>query len=335
MIPGPLIADIEGLELDQTDKEVLKHPKLGGLIFFARNYEERQQMADLVRCIREIRQDILLCVDQEGGRVQRFKQGFARLPAMASIPELSEKAQINEYDFATDLGWLMATELAELGVDHSFAPVLDLHDENSAVIGDRAFSSKPSKVTERAGAFIRGMKQAGMHATAKHFPGHGGVIADSHLELPVDSRSFDEIRACDLIPFVDLMNEYKAIMTAHIAFTCVDENPVSFSRYWLQKVLREELQYEGLVLSDDLSMKGAAASGDFKARAKNALDAGCDAILICNQRDDAEHVLEYLESEQLGENGKLSALKRKQVGVEKSDLDRKEKILRCLEVADS
>ncbi len=325
---GPLIADIDGIELTQVDREVLCHPKLGGLIFFSRNYESVEQLRDLVRCIREVRSDLVLCVDQEGGRVQRFKDGFTRLPAMGRILDIaqetsfhSDKRQSGAQTLAKDLGWLMASELTDLDIDHSFAPVLDLDSNRSKVIGDRAFSAKADVTIDLASAFIEGMAEAGMSATAKHFPGHGSVVADSHLELPEDPRSYEEIANHDLVPFLALKDNFSAVMTAHIAFSALDEMPVSFSRYWLNSILKDQMGFEGIIISDDLSMKGAAEFGTYQERSKLALGAGCDVILLCNQRREAERTLEFLESENLGEIGKLSALSRKH-DFEKLGVDR-------------
>jgi beta-N-acetylhexosaminidase len=317
---GPLIADIEGIELSQDEKEVLLHPKLGGLIFFARNFESPEQLDALVRCIREVRSELLLCVDQEGGRVQRFKTGFSRIPPMGKLGDVLDvfeqhgnwrSTPENLSTITQDLGWLMATELAAFDIDHSFAPVLDLDQSASQVIGDRSFSEDPKLATNLASHFISGMNEAGMSATAKHFPGHGGVVEDSHLELPVDRRSFDEIQQRDMLPFENLKHEYAALMTAHIQFSAVDDNPVSFSSHWLKEILRDQIGFSGVVLSDDLSMKGAAESGDFNERSEKALNAGCDAILICNEKAQAEKALEFLERKDLGEQNKLQALKRR------------------------
>lgn len=306
---GPLITDIDGVELSDLDKEVLQHPKLGGLIFFSRNYESYEQLIDLVRCIRELRPELLLTVDHEGGRVQRFREGFSRIPAMASCGAKFLENPDEALTWTKELGWLLAYELTSIGIDHSFAPVLDLDDHQSQVIGDRSFSPIADHAIELAGAFIDGMRAAGMAATAKHFPGHGSVVADSHLELPVDQREFSEIWRHDMKPFVALKSNYKAIMTAHVAFPDVDDKPVSFSSEWLESILRKKIGFSGLVISDDLSMKGADKLGGYQSRAYTALNAGCDAILICNQRDQAEYVLEFLESDQLGEQGKLDRLK--------------------------
>ena len=307
---GPVVADIEGIELSQCDREVLLHPQLGGLIFFSRNYHSREQLKGLVRCIREVRPELLLTVDHEGGRVQRFRDGFTHVPAMGRLREL---LQVDEYQclkVAQCFGAVLASELLDCDIDLSFTPVLDLDEEQSRVIGDRAFSSNADHVVRLAGAFIEGMHSAGMVATAKHFPGHGGVIEDSHLELPIDNRGFDTIWNRDCRPFATLADKYQAVMTAHVVFPDVDDQPVSFSNVWIQDILRQKVGFTGVVFSDDLSMKGAAGIGDMTARALKSLSAGCDAVLICNVRDEAERCLEDLEKQEFRAlvPGRLSAL---------------------------
>ena len=319
---GPLIADLEGIELSQLDREVLRHPSLGGLILFSRNYAEPQQLRDLIRCVRECRPNLLVSVDQEGGRVQRFRSGFTRLPAMHSLDDLYRDDRQRAVELAADLAYLMAWELRQFDVDVSYAPVLDLADSRSRVIGDRAFSGEVDTVIELAAAFIEGMSGAGMRAVGKHFPGHGGVLADSHLELPVDSRVFDAIAQRDLRCFSALFASLPALMSAHILFPEVDEHPVSFSSYWLQDILRDRLGYEGLVISDDLSMAGASCIQDSNDRVERALEAGCDAVLFCNQRSLAERALENIESKQLGHRGALERLRARQRSVRDADPSR-------------
>lgn len=288
---GPLIMDVAGLSLTGEDRLVLEHPFIGGVILFSRNYQSPEQVTELIREIRAIRADLLIAVDQEGGRVQRFKSALTRLPPMATLGRLYDHNPQVALSYATELAWLMASEMLALGVDISFAPVLDLAYGVSSVIGDRAFHDSPSTVAKLAGAYIKGMKQAGMAATGKHFPGHGAVAADSHLELPVDSRELDDIRKKDLQPFVLLADQLAAIMPAHIVYERVDANPAGFSDVWLQSVLRQELGFKGLIFSDDLSMKGATIAGDYSARAGQALRAGCDMILLCNDRDGVKALL--------------------------------------------
>ncbi|MBS4053099.1 MAG: beta-N-acetylhexosaminidase [Methylomonas sp.] len=280
--------DLEGHDLSALDKEKINHPNTGALILFARNYDNPEQIQALIKAIRAARKgDILVAVDQEGGRVQRFKNGFTRLPpaiCYAENPELAETA-----------GWLMAAEVLSVDVDFSFAPVLDVDCGISEIIGNRAFALEPEQAAQLAGAFVKGMRLAGMAATGKHFPGHGAVAADSHLALPVDPRPLAEIRSRDLLPFRSLIEQgLEAIMPAHVVYTEVDEMPAGFSKIWLQQILRKELGFDGAIFSDDLSMEGAAGVGDFLDRAQLAQQAGCDMLLVCNNPSAAEQVLDKL-----------------------------------------
>lgn len=289
--------DIAGLSLTEDDKSLLKNPQVGGLILFSRNYHSPQQLSDLIQEIRLCAPQLLIAVDQEGGRVQRFRDGFTRLPPMSVLGTLYSQDRDNAVTVATELGWLMAAELISYGIDISFAPVLDLDFGVSQVIGDRAFSGSPETVTALAGAFIDGMRQAGMASTGKHFPGHGWVVADSHLDVPVDERSLEEIEAQDLIPFTRLIQQgLDAVMPAHVIYRQVDDRPAGFSSYWIGQRLRAGMQFDGVVFSDDLTMEGASVAGSFEARAAQALDAGCDMLLVCNNRPAALQVLRYLEA---------------------------------------
>lgn len=280
--------DVAGLTLTQAEKEKINHPNTGAVILFSRNYQDPEQVTELINAIRAARNgDILIAVDQEGGRVQRFQQGFTRLPPAsryAQNPELAEPA-----------GWLMAAELLAVGVDFSFAPVLDIDCGVSEIIGNRSFSTDPALATQLSSSFRNGMNAAGMAATGKHFPGHGAVALDSHLTLPIDERDLDAIRAKDLMPFKQLIDEgLEGIMPAHVVYPQVDPNPAGFSPFWIQQILRRELNFNGTVFSDDLSMEGAASVGDFPERARLAQFAGCDMILVCNNPAAAEQVLEAL-----------------------------------------
>lgn len=288
--------DIAGLSLTAADRVLLQNPQVGGLILFSRNYQSTTQLTELVREIRACAPQILIAVDQEGGRVQRFKEGFTRLPAMASLGTLYQDDSDTACEIAVQLGWLMAAELICYGVDISFAPVLDINFGVSEVIGDRAFATNPQDITALAGAFIRGMRAAGMASTGKHFPGHGWVVADSHLAIPIDERSLAEIETQDLMPFTQLMQQgLDAVMPAHVIYQQVDPRPAGFSSYWIRQRLREEIGFGGVVFSDDLTMKGASVAGGFEDRAEQALDAGCDMLLVCNNRPAALQVLRYLE----------------------------------------
>lgn len=294
---GRIMLDLEKSYIQQEDREVLMHPQTGGLILFSRNYECPQQLGELVNEIRALRASLIIAVDHEGGRVQRFKEGFTRIPAMQKLGQFHDCEPEPALALTQDVGWLLAAELIAYGIDMSFAPVLDVDDDFSDVIGDRAFFSTPECVIELAGAFIDGMHSAGMAATGKHFPGHGSVKADSHLDLPVDERSMEEIEAHDVRPFKALIDRLDAIMPAHILVPAFDDALVGFSKSWLGGYLKEKLGYGGVIFSDDLSMFGATTVGDIRARVHSALDAGCDVALVCNSRKDAELALEYVEGQ--------------------------------------
>lgn len=287
----PLVMlDIAGTSLTEEDRELLLHPAVGGIIFFSRNIEDRTQLCGLSSQVRALRPDLLQAIDQEGGRVQRLRDGVVRLPAMRRISETfaGDEARLASYC----LGRLMASEVQANGLDISFAPVLDLDYGNSSIIGDRSFGADADTVISLAGAFIQGMRNAGMAATGKHFPGHGHVVADSHLDLPRDLRCADEIRAQDLKPFAALADRLAGIMPAHVAYEAVDAQPAGFSAVWLQQVLRRELGFKGVIFSDDLSMAGARAAGSPADGAEAALVAGCDMVLVCNDREAAVSVVE-------------------------------------------
>jgi len=296
MTLGPLMLDLDGLTLNKDEIELIKNPHVGGIIFFARNFESREQISALVQSIRDIRSELLICVDQEGGRVQRFRDGFTRIPPMQALGERLSKGVVGAESLLQNAGWLMASELLACGVDFSFAPVLDVDHSQCEVIADRSFSDNPELATLAADIFIKGMHEAGMAATGKHFPGHGGVLADSHLETPFDQRAMDELQCRDLVPFKKLAASLDAVMPAHIVFPNIDENAVGFSPYWLQQVLRTELQFNGVIFSDDLSMKGADVAGSYADKTRCALHAGCDMVLVCNHREGALEVLDYLSS---------------------------------------
>lgn len=295
------MADIAGLVLTSEDKIFLLQPEISGLILFSRNYESPQQLSDLCASIHALRSDLVISVDQEGGRVQRFKQDFLRLPSMSKLGEQYSLNPVLALQQSKALGWLMAAELIEHGVDISFAPVLDIDYSRSSVIGDRAFSNTPDSVYQLANQFIAGMNEAGMSATAKHFPGHGYVEADSHLELPTDLRSKTEIFEQDIVPFERLINENKlsAVMPAHVIYPSIDKDfTAGFSALWLQDILRQQLGFTGLIYSDDLSMEGAAASGAPSVRAEKAKAAGCNVLLICNHRDAAQEIVNTVREKQ-------------------------------------
>ncbi len=287
-----LMLDVESTVLSDAEREQLSHPMIGGLILFSRNYANRSQLIQLVQSIRAVRADILIAVDQEGGRVQRFRDDFTILPAMGDILPAAQGDLALARSWATELGFLMAIELLAVDIDLSFAPVLDLNGV-SQVIGKRSFSSNRVEVEQLASAFIKGMEQAGMASVGKHFPGHGSVEADSHIAKPVDLRSKEQIFANDMQPFKQLIakERLQGIMPAHVVYPNVDANPAGFSQYWLQEVLRKELGFNGVIFSDDLGMKGAAVAGGYCERAQAAIDAGCNMILVCNDSAGATAVL--------------------------------------------
>jgi beta-N-acetylhexosaminidase len=291
---GGLMMDVAGLALQPVEKEMLQHPLVDGVILFTRNYEEPDQVRALTTAIRRCKKTpIVIAVDQEGGRVQRFKAPLTRLPPVAHFGEIYDTTPELAVIQAQETGFLMASELRALGVDLSFAPVLDLNWGESQVIGDRAFHRDPAIVTILAGAFIQGMAQASMSSVGKHFPGHGWVKADSHVDLPVDTRDWETLWNYDLQPFRSLVAQgLDAVMPAHVVYAQCDSKPAGFSRFWLKEVLREKLNFKGLIYSDDLSMAGASKMGDFIDRAQAAFSAGCDKILVCNNPKGVVQILD-------------------------------------------
>ncbi|WP_417442378.1 beta-N-acetylhexosaminidase [Idiomarina abyssalis] len=285
-----VMIDIAGTELTAEDKKLLAAPAVNGLILFTRNFASLEQLQALTREARAAAgKPLLIAVDHEGGRVQRFRQGFSAIPAMGSLQQIENEDERQRA--ARDLGWLMAAEVQAVGIDISFAPVLDV-DDCSDVIGERAFSAVPSEISKLASSFIEGMHEAGMACTGKHFPGHGSVQADSHIAIPEDDRTLEQIRAHDLKPFLSLSQKLDGIMPAHVIYPQIDPQPAGFSEFWLQQILRSELQFNGTIFSDDLSMQGATVAGDMQQRAVAALNAGCDMILVCNDRAGAVQVLD-------------------------------------------
>ncbi len=295
MTLGPLMVDLKGPELDAEEREMLRHPLIGSVILFTRNFIDPAQLEYLTAAVHAVRQPALvIAVDQEGGRVQRFRPGFSRLPPVHRIGQEYDLDAGRGLALARELGWLMAAELRACGVDCSFAPCVDLDYGVSEVIGDRAFHSCARAVAELAVAYTHGMRDAVMAATAKHFPGHGAVVADSHLALPVDRRALVDMED-DLTPYRRLIaNNLPGVMVAHVAFPEVDVQPASLSTRWIRGVLREELGFGGIVFSDDLSMGGAAACGDIVARSRAALAAGCDVLAVCNDRPAVTTLLDRL-----------------------------------------
>lgn len=307
---GALMLDIAGTELTQEDIQLLQAPQVGGMILFSRNIESPPQVRALTDHMRRIRPDILIAVDQEGGRVQRLKQGFSLLPAMGRLGDLYNTQPQQAVALAEQCGWLMAIEVLAVGIDFSFAPVLDLNDV-SDVIGDRSFAQNIQDIVPLASAFMQGMKRAGMANTGKHFPGHGSVKADSHVAAPVDSRSFEDIYAKDMQTFIQLMPQLDALMPAHVIYDQIDSNPAGFSPYWIQTILRQKLKFDGVLFSDDLTMQAACVVGGADARIQAALKAGCDMGLVCNDRSAACTALEGINDLALPNQERLERMRGK------------------------
>jgi len=302
---GRLMMDIDGTSLSSVDIDLISNSQVGGLILFERNFSSKDQIADLCSQIKGIKNNILIAVDQEGGRVQRFKDGFTILPSMQSLSDYAAKSSNKE--IFKEVGWLMAAELLAAGIDISFAPVLDVDRNTSSIIGNRSFSDEPSNVSKIAKEFISGMNEAGMQATGKHFPGHGGIFEDSHLLQPQDKRSLDELIKHDLVPFIDLKDDMGGVMCAHILFPEVDELSSGFSSFWIKEILRNRIGFKGVVFSDDLTMKGAGENS-YAERVDLSLSAGCDMVLICNNRDGVFEAIEYMEEKKISGSHNITSM---------------------------
>ena len=302
---GRLMMDIDGTSLSSVDIDLISNSKVGGLILFERNFSSKNQIADLCSHIKGIKNNILIAVDQEGGRVQRFKDGFTILPSMQSLSDYAAKS--SNKDIFKEVGWLMAAELLAAGIDISFAPVLDVDRNTSSIIGNRSFSDEPSNVSKIAKEFISGMNEAGMQATGKHFPGHGGIFEDSHLLQPQDKRSLDELIKHDLVPFIDLKDDIGGIMCAHILFPEVDKLSAGFSSFWIKEILRNRIGFKGVVFSDDLTMKGAGENS-YAERVDLSLSAGCDMVLICNNRDGVFEAIEHMEEKEISGSHNITSM---------------------------
>lgn len=297
MALGPVMLDVEGTELNADDIRRLQHPLVGGVILFARNYVNPSQLKALTASIHAVRQPpLLIAVDHEGGRVQRFRDGFTKIPPMREFGKIWDKNPKRAKQLAEEAGWILAAELRAHGIDFSFTPVLDVDYGNSSVIGDRSFHRDTHAITDLAQSLMLGLKRGGMAIVGKHFPGHGFVAADSHVAIPVDERSFAEIERVDIEPFRRMIDVgMQAVMPAHVIYPKVDERPAGFSPIWLQQVLRKHLGFNGVIFSDDLSMEGAVVAGNVTQRALAALNAGCDMVLVCNRPDLADELLDTLE----------------------------------------
>lgn len=303
---GRLMTSLEGASLTSEDKKLLSNKHVGGIILFSKNFESQLQIQSLCSEIKSVKENIIIAVDQEGGRVQRFKNEFTLLPSMQDLGDYAAKK--NNMGICHEVGWLMASELIASGVDISFAPVLDVDRETSSIIGNRAFSNDPKLLIELARNFINGMNEAGMQATGKHFPGHGGIFEDSHISEPVDIRSYEKLLEIDLKPFIELKNNLGAVMTAHITFPKIDDICVSFSNVWIKKILKEKLAFKGIIFSDDLSMKGA---GDLSMgeKAIKSIEAGCEMVLVCNDYDGTMEVIDAFEKNNVQMSAKIKDLK--------------------------
>ncbi len=313
MTLGPIMADVAGLSLTAEDREVLAHPLVGGVILFARNYSDPEQLRALCTELLAIKSPrLLIAVDHEGWRVQRFRVGFTRIPAMGTLGRLHEESGLRAADEAKQHGETIGRELASFGIDLCFAPVLDRDCGVSTVIGDRAFSTDTQIIIKLARAFRAGLNAAGLKATGKHYPGHGAVAADSHLELPIDRRPFADIEARDLVPFTALMADgIESLMMAHVRYSAYDDLPASFSRKWIRGLIRTQHKYNGAIFCDDLCMQGAVVIGDIVERANVALQAGCDMLPVCNDRAQVAKLLDALPvKERRLSSARLKALYR-------------------------
>ena len=304
---GRLMISIDGTTLSSSDKDLIRNRHVGGIILFTRNFHSQPQIEELCSEIKNIKNNIIIAVDQEGGRVQRFNGEYTQLPSMQVLGDYC--ISNNDYSFAADVGWLMSLELIASGVDISFAPVLDVDRNTSSIIGNRSFSNKPQNVVDIASHFIQGMSEAGMKATGKHFPGHGGIKEDSHIAEPIDIRSHNELMDTDLKPFIELKDKLSAVMTAHITYPDIDNVCVSFSKIWLKNVLQNNIGFNGVIFSDDLTMKGAGNTS-MDEKAIKALNAGCDMVLVCNDYKGANSVINRFEKEDIDLNRRIGMMQK-------------------------
>ena len=304
---GRLMISIDGTTLSSSDKDLIRNRHVGGIILFTRNFHSQPQIEELCSEIKNIKNNIIIAVDQEGGRVQRFNGEYTKLPSMQVLGDYC--ISNNDYSFAADVGWLMSLELIASGVDISFAPVLDVDRNTSSIIGNRSFSNKPQNVVDIASHFIQGMSEAGMQATGKHFPGHGGIKEDSHIAEPIDTRSHDDLIDNDLKPFIELKDKLSAVMTAHITYPDIDNVCVSFSEIWLKNILQNNIGFNGVIFSDDLTMKGAG-NISMDEKAIRALNAGCDMVLVFNDYKEANSVINRFEKEDMDLNSRIGMMQK-------------------------
>tara|TARA_B100001093_G_scaffold500650_1_gene551388 strand:- start:20 stop:1030 length:1011 start_codon:yes stop_codon:yes gene_type:complete len=304
---GRLMLDIEDVSLSDEDKRLIECKHVGGLIFFSRNFKSFDQIKDLVDQIKNIKENIIIAVDQEGGRVQRFRKDFTKTPSMQRVSQYAKDNKDNS--FLKEIGWLISSELVAAGIDINFAPILDLDKNTSSVIGDRAFSDKVEEAIFWASGFIDGMHEAGMKSTGKHFPGHGGIYEDSHKEMAKDSRTLEELFQSDIKPYKELVKKLDAVMCAHVLYPQIDNNIPSFSNRWIKDILKKEIKYDGLVFSDDLSMIGAGEE-TYPSKAIKAINAGCDMILVCNNRKEIVNIINAFEENEISLSDKIYKMKK-------------------------
>jgi beta-N-acetylhexosaminidase len=310
---GPAVIDVAGTALTDADRNRLRHPAAGGVILFSRNYENPEQLSLLTQEIEKLREPApVICVDHEGGRVQRFRDGFSAIPPMRELGRLWDRDRTAARDTARAIAYIVGAELAAHGVDFSFAPVLDLDYGASSVIGDRALHFDPTAVGALGACIVQGFADAGMGAVGKHFPGHGYAEADSHVAVPKDDRKFAEIAKKDVVPFrMAIEAGLAAVMPAHVIYAQVDGEPAGYSKHWLQEVLRGKLGFQGIIFSDDLSMEGASVAGGIPERARAALEAGCDMVLLCNDAAGQELLLDSLKATPVGNPQRIERMRRR------------------------
>ena len=304
---GKVMLDIAGTDLSDEDTNLISNKHVGGLILFSRNFESYEQLKSLIQQVKSIKHNILIAVDQEGGRVQRFDGDFTCIPSMNKIASFARKNK--DYKIFKEVGWLISSELLSAGVDINFTPVLDIDDNNQSIIGDRSFSEDIDEIVKCSSYLIDGMHEAGMKSTGKHFPGHGSVYEDSHLELPVDQKKLKYLLEHEILPYIALKNKLDAVMCAHILFQNVDSEIPSFSNKWIKNILKKRLGYQGIVFSDDLSMAGAGKDNSI-AKYLKSIDAGCDMAIICNDREGVIEILDFLNENNFDLNNRLSIMKK-------------------------
>ena len=323
---GRLMLDIEGLSLSDEDKFLLENKHVGGLIFFSRNFNCFEQIKDLIEQIKNIKENIIIAVDQEGGRVQRFNKDFTKIPPMQMVSQYAKNNKDNL--FLKDIGWLISSELIAAGIDINFAPVLDLDKNTSSIIGDRAFADNAEDVILFASKFIDGMHEAGMKSTGKHFPGHGGIYEDSHKEMATDNRTLEELFKSDIKPYKELLTKLDGVMCAHVLYPQIDNNIPSFSTRWIKDILKKEIQYDGLIFTDDLSMFGAGDESH-SSKAIKSINAGCDMIVACNNRKETINIINAFEENDVSLSSKIYKMKKElEISLDDLKLNKRRSIIK-------